>query len=42
MVLAGMLGLHHRIDWKACSQSEAEEKDDAQKFKKALTPFISQ
>jgi hypothetical protein len=35
------MGLQHRIDWKECGQSEGEEKDDAQKFKKALAPFIS-
>ncbi|GFZ43337.1 hypothetical protein JCM24511_01057 [Saitozyma sp. JCM 24511] len=39
MVLAGLLGLHHRIDWKECGQSEEEEKADAQAFKKALAPF---
>jgi hypothetical protein len=39
MVLASLLGLHHRIDWKDCSQSEKEEKEDAQKFKKAFAPY---
>lgn len=39
MVLAGILGLHHRVDWKACAQSEAEEKEDTQKFKEAFKPF---
>ncbi|WWC60538.1 uncharacterized protein I303_103112 [Kwoniella dejecticola CBS 10117] len=41
MVLGSLLGYHHRIDWKECSQSEAEDKDDAQKFKKAFAPFHS-
>jgi hypothetical protein len=39
MVLAGLLGLHHRVDWKACSQTDEEEKEDAVKFKKAFQPF---
>jgi hypothetical protein len=39
MVIAGLLGLHHRVDWKECSGSEQEEKEDAQKFKKAFAPF---
>ncbi|EIW72838.1 hypothetical protein TREMEDRAFT_59006 [Tremella mesenterica DSM 1558] len=41
MILAGLLGLPHRIDWKDCGQTEAEEKEDAQKFKKAFAPFHS-
>jgi hypothetical protein len=41
MVLAGLLGLHHRIDWKECSQTEEEEKADAVAFKKAFAPFHS-
>lgn len=40
MVLAGLLGLHNRVDWKECGQSEEEEREDAVKFKKAFTPFI--
>lgn len=39
MVLAGMLGLHHRVNWKDCVQSEGDDKDDAQKFKKAFAPY---
>lgn len=39
MVLAGLLGLHHRVDWKECAQSEDEEREDAVKFKKAFAPF---
>jgi len=41
MVLASLMGLHHRIDWKDCGQSEAEEKKDAQDFRKAFAPFQS-
>ena len=41
MVLAGLLGLHHRVDWKDCYQTEEEEKDDAVKFKKAFAAFQS-
>ncbi|WWC96714.1 hypothetical protein V866_003586 [Kwoniella sp. B9012] len=41
MVLGSLLGYHHRIDWKECSQNEAEDKEDAQKFKKAFAPFHS-
>lgn len=40
MVLAGLLGLHNRVNWKDCVQSDAEDKEDAQKFKKALQPFL--
>ncbi|WVQ85626.1 hypothetical protein IAT38_007792 [Cryptococcus sp. DSM 104549] len=39
MVLGSLLGLHHRIEWKECAQSDAEEKEEAIKFKKAFTPF---
>lgn len=39
MVIAGLLGLHHRVDWKECSGSQDEEKEDAQKFRKAFAPF---
>ena len=39
MVLGSLLGLHHRIDWKECGQGQAEEKDDALKFKKAFAAF---
>ncbi|KAK8865643.1 hypothetical protein IAR55_000788 [Kwoniella newhampshirensis] len=41
MVIGSLLGLHHRIDWKECAQSEAEDKEDAVKFKKAFAPFHS-
>lgn len=40
-VLGSLLGLQHRIDWKACARSDVEEKDDAVKFKKAFAPFHS-
>jgi hypothetical protein len=40
MVLGSLMGLQHRIDWKECGQSEAEEKEDAMKFKKAFAPFM--
>lgn len=40
MVLAGILGLHHRVDWKACSQSEDEERADTQRFKEAFKAFV--
>ena len=39
MVLGSLLGLHHRIDWKECAQSEGEEKEDAQAFKKAFAAY---
>lgn len=41
IVLGSLLGLQHRIDWKACAKSDAEEKEDAVKFKKAFAPFHS-
>lgn len=42
LVLSGLLGLHHRINWKDTVLSQAEEKEDAVKFKKALQPFLPQ
>lgn len=41
MVVGSLLGSHHRIDWKECGQSEADEKKDALEFKKAFTAFHS-
>ncbi|KZV96189.1 nuclear protein [Exidia glandulosa HHB12029] len=38
-VLATLLGWPERVDWKACSQTEEEERADAQAFKKAFTSF---
>ncbi|WVR05612.1 hypothetical protein IAU60_002634 [Kwoniella sp. DSM 27419] len=40
-VLGSLLGYQHRIDWKECSQSEAEDKEDALAFKKAFAKFQS-
>lgn len=40
MVLAGLLGIHDRYNWKDCVQTDAQDKEDAQKFKKALQPFL--
>ncbi|KAL7423731.1 hypothetical protein Q5752_001313 [Cryptotrichosporon argae] len=40
MVVAGLLGVHERADWKVCVQTEDEDKEDAKEFKKALTPFL--
>jgi len=37
--LANLLGLQNRIDWKACAQTEAEEKKDALAFKAAFAAF---
>ncbi|KAG8968145.1 hypothetical protein FRC03_008498 [Tulasnella sp. 419] len=39
VALASLLGLTHRADWKACSQTEAEEKRDAAAFKAAFGQF---
>lgn len=38
-VLATLLGWPERVDWKACAQTEEEERADAQAFKKALAPL---
>ncbi|KAF8315207.1 hypothetical protein DL93DRAFT_2079409 [Clavulina sp. PMI_390] len=37
--LAQMLDVADRADWKACSQTEDEEKQDAQAFKEAFAEF---
>ena len=39
-MLAKLLGLETRIDWKACAQSEQEEKADAAAFKKVFAKFM--
>ncbi|RUS21953.1 CwfJ C-terminus 1-domain-containing protein-like protein [Endogone sp. FLAS-F59071] len=39
IVLAKILGTPDRADWKACPQSEDEEKRDAQAFKNAFREF---
>jgi len=37
--LAHYLGLEHRVDWKACHQTEEEEQRDVQAFKDAFAEF---
>ncbi|KAI7907479.1 CwfJ C-terminus 1-domain-containing protein-like protein [Cokeromyces recurvatus] len=39
LVIANVLGVPEREDWKACSQTEEEEKLDAEQFKAAFKPF---
>lgn len=38
-VMAKLLGLGGRMDWRDCTQEEAEEKTDAEGFKAAFKPF---
>ncbi|KAI0647378.1 nuclear protein [Trametes meyenii] len=38
-VLVSILGMADRYDWKACTQSEADDREDAQAFKIAFAPF---
>ncbi|KAF8651480.1 hypothetical protein AX16_004778 [Volvariella volvacea WC 439] len=38
-VLASVLEMPDRMDWKACALSDADEAADAQAFKSAFTPF---
>jgi diadenosine tetraphosphate (Ap4A) HIT family hydrolase len=38
-VLAQLMGLEHRTDWKACAQTEQEERADALAFKEAFADF---
>ncbi|KAL6704143.1 hypothetical protein ACN47E_008703 [Coniothyrium glycines] len=38
-VLAKLLRLDKRIDWKECGQTQAEEENDVEKFKKAFADF---
>lgn len=38
-VLVSILGMADRFDWKACTQPEEEDKEDAQAFKAAFLPF---
>ncbi|KAI8989743.1 nuclear protein [Trametes punicea] len=38
-VLVSVLGMADRFDWKACTQTEEEDKEDAQAFKAAFAPF---
>ncbi|KAI9487667.1 MAG: CwfJ C-terminus 1-domain-containing protein-like protein [Benjaminiella poitrasii] len=39
LVIAKLLGFPEREDWKACMQTEDEEKADAEHFKAAFKPF---
>ncbi|TFK42465.1 CwfJ C-terminus 1-domain-containing protein-like protein, partial [Crucibulum laeve] len=38
-VLTTLLGMPERLDWKACTLPEEEDRADAQAFKKAFAPF---
>lgn len=38
-VLADVLGLQERVDWRACLQSDAEEKEDCKVFKEAFKKY---
>ncbi|KAI0372979.1 nuclear protein [Pilatotrama ljubarskyi] len=38
-VLVSVLGMPDRYDWKACTQSEEDDKEDAQAFKSAFAAF---
>lgn len=38
-VLAKLLKMEERVDWKACIQSETEDREDVQAFKTAFAPF---
>ena len=38
-MLVAILGMGDRFDWKACTQSEAEDKEDVQAFKAAFAAF---
>ncbi|KAL8999218.1 MAG: hypothetical protein Q9169_001883 [Polycauliona sp. 2 TL-2023] len=38
-VMAKLLGLDGRRDWRACNQTDKEELDDAEKFKEAFEKF---
>lgn len=38
-VMAKLLGLEGRVNWKDCTQSDAEEKKDAEAFKDAFRKF---
>jgi hypothetical protein len=39
LVVGHVLGSPEREDWKACSQTEEEEKANAVAFKEAFKPF---
>lgn len=38
-VLVSILGMADRFDWKACTQPEEEDTEDAQAFKAAFLSF---
>lgn len=38
-VLAKLLKMEERVDWKACIQSEAEDREDVRAFKTAFATF---
>lgn len=38
-MLVSLLDMHSRLEWKACAQSEEEDKADADAFKAAFAPF---
>ncbi|KAI0071557.1 nuclear protein [Panus rudis PR-1116 ss-1] len=38
-VLAGLLGVPERFDWKTCIQTEDEDRADAERFKEAFTQY---
>ncbi|KAH8099564.1 nuclear protein [Cristinia sonorae] len=38
-VLVGLLGIPERFDWKECSQSDDEDREDAEAFTAAFSPF---
>lgn len=39
IALAYLLGVHQRMDWKQCIQSEEEDKLDVEAFKKVFAPI---
>lgn len=38
-VLASLLGVDERVDWRSCLQSEEDDQADVQAFKTAFAPF---
>ncbi|KAF8517598.1 CwfJ C-terminus 1-domain-containing protein-like protein [Hysterangium stoloniferum] len=41
MVLADLIGVPERLDWKVCAQSDADERKDAEAFKSIFAAFQS-
>jgi hypothetical protein len=39
IVLCNVLSVPDRVEWKACTKPEADEKAMAQKFRKGFAPF---